>query len=239
MGIFESEMRFRSQLPELMDMKGIDENELFATLDQFRTVNRFFSGIHGVLEKVLIGYMKKHPRPQAYTILDLGAGGCDIPLWIIGRCRRMGQPVQVIAADHDQRVVSYVKKKHNGCSELSVIHTTAENALESLVFDFVISNHFLHHLSDFQLPAVIEKIHSRSKIGYVCNDICRSRMALLHYSLVAPIFFRNSLTVRDGLSSIRKGFTIGEIRRFLDPLVPSPEIRRVFPAHISFFCRKK
>lgn len=239
MRIFGARLRFRSQSPELMDMSGTDENELFATLDQFRIVNRFFSGIYGVLEQFLIGYMKKHHRSEEYTILDLGAGGCDIPLWIIGRCRRMGQPVRVTGADHDQRVVSYVKRKHSGCPELSVVHATAEKALESRVFDFVISNHFLHHLSDSQLPGIIQKIHSRSGIGYICNDLCRSRIAMLQFSLVAPILFHNSLTLRDGLSSIRKGFTMDEIRRLLEPLVPSPVIRKVFPAHICFFRLKK
>lgn len=228
-------MPIRSQSPELMDRDDVNEKELFRTLDQFKNVNRYFSGIHGVLTKVFLKYMKENPRSEAYTVLDLGAGGCDIPIWLIKKCRKLRQPVKVVGVDHDQRTVSYVKPRVYDFPELSVVHSTARKALGEKRYDFIISNHFLHHLSDKELPQLICEIHSGSRIGYILNDLCRKRSAVLQFSLIAPLIFRDSFTVRDGLKSIYRGFTRSEIRSLAESLNPRPVIKTVFPAHICLY----
>lgn len=231
-------MHVRSFVPELMEGRDVDEKELFRTLEQFRTINRFFSGIHGLLNKVLLNYIRKHPSPSGYSIIDLGTGGCDIPLWLIGQCRRMGQPVRITGIDQDPRVIAYIKRTVPSIPELTVCQATAHEALLNETYDFILSNHFLHHLCDREIPSVLRLMHTRSRIGYICNDLRRSRLALLLFAIIAPVLFKNSLTTTDGIRSIRKGFRFQELRAFTSELIPSPVLRAVIPYHLCLYHMK-
>ncbi len=230
--LLKSGIKSRSDMKELMDEENVDTDKLFRTLKQFKTVNRFFSGIHRVLSKTVLHYLRKNPSTHVISIIDLGSGGCDIPFWLINQCRRMKQPIEVCAVDHDKRIISHIQQTCLRVPELTFKLSSAKDALMEKEYDFVISNHFLHHLKNDEIGELLQLMNKKSRIGYVCNDLRRSRIALLQFALVAPILFRSSLTVVDGLRSICRGFTPKELNRWTTQLTPTPQVSRVFPAHL-------
>ncbi len=64
----------------------------------------------------------------------------------------------------------------------------------------------------------------------VVNDLRRARVPLVFARLVFPWIFRSSVSVQDGLTSIRRAFTPGDLRdAFAAAGLSRVEIRRVFP----------
>lgn len=83
-------------------------------------------------------------------------------------------------------------------------------------FDFVVSNHLLHHLSEREVAGLC---HDSAALGAIVlhNDIARADLAYLGFALLTGPFFRGSLITPDGLTSVRRAYTRPELRRVVPP----------------------
>ena len=57
-----------------------------------------------------------------------------------------------------------------------------------------------------------EKSYNRSRRGIVMSDLVRSKLPLLAFHLLQPVFARNYLTHHDGRLSIERAYTPHELR---------------------------
>jgi hypothetical protein len=85
--------------------------------------------------------------------------------------------------------------------------------LESIAFspDYIFTNHLFHHLEDHKIPEILKQIDTIAHRGFLVNDLKRSRLSYLMFLLLKPLFGDKSYSWRDGLMSIRKGFTKQEV----------------------------
>ena len=82
-------LRERYGGPELMDLPDVSEKKLINTLRQFSLLNILFTRSRRLIEKYILADMRQSPG-KTYDFLDLGAGGCDISIWFLKRCRQIG-----------------------------------------------------------------------------------------------------------------------------------------------------
>jgi 2-polyprenyl-3-methyl-5-hydroxy-6-metoxy-1,4-benzoquinol methylase len=150
------------------------------------------------------------------TFLDLGAGGGDFALWLVGLCRRNGLRAKVTALDHDPRVVKFARENTAHCPEVRVIQA------EAFQFDqleipphYIFANHFLHHLPDSEIPPLLAKAYHTAEYGLLINDVHRTRVAFLAYTLLSGLCLRGSFAYADGRSSIRRGFLVPELQEHI------------------------
>lgn len=196
---------------EQMDDPDADLRMLERTYDRFRFVNAVVSRWRSVYRRDI--------RPRAgrgpIRLLDIGAGGGDVSRALAAWARRDGLTVDVTALDADERAVRWARERGGGveyrCAYTSELVATGER------FDVVISNHLLHHLLGDQLQALLaESIALVEDDGLVMHrDIARSRFAYRGFAAATLPFTRNllagSFIREDGLTSIRRAFTAGEL----------------------------
>ena len=108
-------------------------------------------------------------------------------------------------------------------------------------FDFVFSNHFLHHLAWDDIKIFLEKIIARTRLAFVMNDLKRSSWAYLGFTIFSGLLTRRSFHFYDGRLSIRRGFLPDELRDFIRSNFPDSMIQVVetYPARVVLLQKRK
>lgn len=227
----------RSSDAELMDCPDSSEQLLGNTLRQFRWINRLLTPCHRLLRRHVLERMRTDPQ-RAWTMLDVGSGGCDLAIWLIDRCRREGVRLTITCMDHDARVVQFAKQRLAQYPEIVSLHGDALSLAETppATWDFVFSNHFLHHLSTPQVRHCLQHVVRACREQCIMSDLVRSRFSYALYTALATLLLRNSFAYDDGRLSIRKGFTKREALQIVadHPVLKSMRVQTVFPGHLVF-----
>lgn len=198
---------------ELMDDPAADERLLFNTYRQFAAINRLYSRWRTIYRGRLRPQLSEtEPR----TLLDIGFGGGDIPRALARWARADGLCLQILAIDPDPRALRFARNLEPHGVEFAG-HSTSDLLAAGRSFDFVVSNAVLHHLSPLVLREVLEGVSRLTRRTAIMNDIVRSRVAYAFFGLVTPLFFRDSFTYRDGLTSIRRCYRPRELREMVPP----------------------
>jgi 2-polyprenyl-3-methyl-5-hydroxy-6-metoxy-1,4-benzoquinol methylase len=82
-------------------------------------------------------------------------------------------------------------------------------------FDVVVSNHVLHHLTAQQLAGLAADSTALASRVALHSDIARGRVAYGAYAVGITPFSPGSFLRTDGLRSIRRSYTAGELRSVL------------------------
>jgi 2-polyprenyl-3-methyl-5-hydroxy-6-metoxy-1,4-benzoquinol methylase len=229
-------MRLRATVPELMDLDTCDPQLLEKTLLQFAPINRWFSAFRGLIRTRFFPLMRRD-RSRQYTLLDIGVGGGDIDVWIAREARRQGVALRITAIDRDERVLKTARKVTAGYPEITLLRADAGNLASLGRFDFIFSNHLLHHLTGEQVGALLGAVERAATIAYLLDDLERSRWAYLGYTLLSALLFRRSLAFHDGRLSIRKAFTGRELRELTARYLPGIPLTHLhcFPSRLVLY----
>ncbi len=199
---------------ELMDDPDADRGALDRTYLRFGVVNRLVSR-PGLLFRRDV---RPRARRGAIRILDVGAGGGDLSRFLAARLRRQGLAAEITALDPDERAIAWAQAHDDGAGIRCVRGTTADLVRTGETFDVVYSNHLLHHLSDDERVDLLEETVRLTAPGGVAvhRDIARNRGAYVLFAAGTLPFRRNllagSFIREDGLTSIRRSWTVGELR---------------------------
>ncbi len=210
----------RADLTEQMDLPDCDSEKLERTLQQFVIVNRLFVRYRSLLLRHVIADMQQDPT-RIFRLVDLGAGGCDITRWLIQQCRRHGLRLKVTALEYDPRIARYARNACRDYPEIEIREYDVRNPLPLQGADYIFANHLLHHLSHQECIEVIRQIDQATPRAVLLSDLRRSAWSYYGFLLAAPLFFRNSFVVPDGLASIRRGFTPDDLHALLRAAAPT------------------
>ncbi len=232
--LFLVNLKHRSYEEELMDRLDADRAKLKKTIEQFDLLNRLFSSALPLFKKHVLPTLLTDPTKE-WTFLDFGSGGGDIDRAIVRLCRRRGLRVKITALDLDPRILPWAQELCAGYPEITPV-TGSVFDLESLgVFDFVLSNHTLHHFTYPQVRRAVELCQRQARHGYLLNDLRRSFWAYVGYTIFTGLFVWGSLAFSDGRLSIRRGFTQAELETELAGLPRPVRIGRASPARIYLY----
>jgi 2-polyprenyl-3-methyl-5-hydroxy-6-metoxy-1,4-benzoquinol methylase len=216
----------RLEAVELMDDPGADPVLLRRTIAQFGSINRLLSRAS---QRAWSLFSPLMAGDREYSLIDVGAGGCDIVLRLAKRARRAGKRLRILALDRDARIIPWAREATAGFPEIEVRQAEASELRSLGPVDFVISNHLMHHLRRGEIGDLLVAAQGTAKLGFVLDDLRRSPWSWLGYSLYAALFARGSLAFVDGRLSIRRGFTAGELRDIARERLPDGCVR-VFTA---------
>jgi 2-polyprenyl-3-methyl-5-hydroxy-6-metoxy-1,4-benzoquinol methylase len=209
---------------EFMDEPNCDACKLQNTYRQFRIVN-LIARSGWIYRRWIKPELKSHPA-QVFSLLDIGFGGGDIALGIARSADRDGLKLQVTGIEIDRRAYDYVQTLERPANVSFRVIDVHELADRGERFDFVISNHMLHHLD----PAAFERMLVDA--ARICRrfvlfiDLRRSDLAYGLFAAAAYPLFRNSFIPHDGLASLRRSYTYRELKNIAPP---GWEVRRLFP----------
>jgi 2-polyprenyl-3-methyl-5-hydroxy-6-metoxy-1,4-benzoquinol methylase len=226
----------RATQPELMDNPQCDTGALYRTFGHLRLINALFTRSRHLARRFILPHIAATNRPL--TVVDLGCGGGDFAAWLWHAAAPARRDTRIVCVDTDPRALAYAREHcaRRRCEgivfaegSVAVLSTLKLNA------DFVFANHLLHHFDDPLVPQVLRQIHDSARQGYVLNDIHRSTATMVLYAMFASAMLHRSFALADGLLSIRRGFTVRELRSHAQTagLSPGLSILRLAPGRVA------
>lgn len=208
---------------ERMDSPDCDPVELRNTYRQFGRVNALISQWENIYKSKIRPHLQPHSQ---LTLLDIGFGGGDIPIALARWAARDGFDLSITAIDPDPRAINFVADLDYPSniaflqSDISELNPSEEK------FDFVISNHLIHHLKKSELLNILKQSRALSTTSVIFNDLRRSDWAYLLFNIFSRPIFRSSFITEDGLTSIKRSYTKTELQK----VVPQDwDTKNLFP----------
>lgn len=208
---------------ERIDDPDCNIEELKNTYRQFGTINSVISQWRRIyLQEIRPSLRTSTPK----TLLDIGFGGGDIPIKLAQWASGGGYDLKITAIDPDPRAVDFVQELELP-SNIEFLQCRASELDPSKdQFNFVISNHLLHHLNHQQFLEILSQARELSSEAVIFNDIQRSDWAYLLFNTFSRPVFRSSFITDDGLTSIKRSYTYKE----LEEITPNNwQVESLFP----------
>ena len=219
-GLERSDRMKRIVIPELLDTDAGTPQEIAASLGDLRAINRLFGGI-AVMDKLLRRAANGAPRPL--RLLDVATGSGDVPLAVREQAAQRGMELHVFGLD---RAATHLNGGGSGSENArratGAMHAelprVAGDALalpfRDASFDFVSCSLFLHHLEPEQIVQFVNEGLRVCRQAVLINDLRRNA---LHLALVyaAWPFYAGRLTRHDAPASVRRAYTMNELRQML------------------------
>ena len=195
-----------------MDRADNEAADLNRTLDDIRLVNRFLRG-SAILVNAVRPILSAHPAGETLRLLDVGTGGGDLPLDLVGCARRMGRPVRITAVDRDPITLAYARKETAAVPEIEVIDADAfELPFPPGSFDVVTASMFLHHFGHDDAVRLVAGFRKIARRAVLVNDLRRHAVSWAFISLASRVTRRHPMFVHDSALSVLRGFTRDELR---------------------------
>ncbi len=253
---------------ELLDLGRGSVDEVRRSLHDIRRINTYLGGAQVVCNATwrLLGDYEK-ATSEAIRVLDIGTGCADIPRRLQAQAHRRGVQMQIVALDLSARHLRIASEDLE--TESRHMSTHARNFNENRVqsnnagasrfssaiqllqadafrlpfadgaFDIVVSSLFLHHFRGRQITALLREFDRVSTCGWAMNDLVRHYVPLVFFRLTRPIFARSYVTRHDGEASLRRGYTVQEMRAIIaqaaqtDALFRDVRVAQHFPFRMS------
>jgi len=205
----------RSEQTELLDEDAHDPVELAANFRDIRRVNQLLGGTSTILRH-LPPLLDRIPSGQPVTILDLATGAADIPLAVSRWAAKRGLPVTIVASDCAEDVLAMAQREIVGHPEIALTQYDARAVpLPDLSADIVLCSLSLHHFAPDDAVRVLREMNRLSRVGFILNDLNRSRLGYVAAWVAAHLTTRNRLTRNDAPLSVLRAYTPVELRDLL------------------------
>jgi SAM-dependent methyltransferase len=195
---------------EALDRPGAPRAVVETTLKDIARINAWLGGRAAAafgLDAVLEGV----PPGRELTLLDVGAGSGDIVQHLARRAARRGV-----------RLTPLVMERHpvaaRLCRRAGLPAAVSDGALLPLAdrsVDVALVSQVLHHLTRDAAATLLREVHRVARIGVVVADLRRHVVAALGIWLASYPLRLHPVTRRDGVTSVRRGFTPGELGQVL------------------------
>jgi SAM-dependent methyltransferase len=217
----------RSTEPEKLDFEALPPGEIADSLADIRWVNRNLGGLRA-FRRVLAPLVDGDGRVR---LLDAGCGSGDVAAAVAAWAPRR---IQAVGVD--------LKTLHLREAPPGVHRVAADVRLLPFAngtFDVVLCSLFLHHFDGAAAADVLRLLYAQARRALVVNDLRRAFVPYAFGRIVFPWIFRSAVSVHDGLLSIRRSFTVPELRAAFEAAgIPHVEIRRSFPYRLVAIARR-
>lgn len=212
------------EIQERMDKLDCDPVKLNNTYRQFWWINRCLSKWTTIYTKEIRPVLEQ--QNGSATLLDIGFGGGDITIHLDKLAKADRFQLQITAIETDKRSYDFVQNL-NTPSNINFQNILSTDILQQgRIFDFVISNHLVHHLDDSTLKNMCSEAEQLATKKVIFNDLRRSDVAYALFYVFSKILFWNSFVSFDGLISIKRSYTFEELKE----VAPAGwKVRKLFP----------
>lgn len=230
----------RNLRAELLDLDQAPFAEVRDSLSDVRRVNRYLSG-YRVLLLHTETLLRRHSEKRPFTILDLATGSCDQPIEVVGMARRLNIPIRIIAVDINMKMLRYAREETVDYPEIELIRGDVLSLpFKMNSFDLVINSLSLHHFSREDSVAILQAAYQIGRMGFIVNDLHRSRVAYVSIYILTRLLTKNRLTRYDAPVSVMNAFTPDEMAAMATEAgVAEFRVHRHFPYRIALVGMKR
>jgi 2-polyprenyl-3-methyl-5-hydroxy-6-metoxy-1,4-benzoquinol methylase len=205
---------------EILDAPDVDPRLVTRSLSDVALANTLFGGTRAVLQEV----RRVLPRlPDGATLLDVGTGVGDIPARACAAAARRGVRLTTIGVD----AAAELATESRGRTGASVCGDARALPFPARSVDVVTCSQVLHHFEDADARVVLREMDRVARLRVIVSDLRRSWLAAAGIWLASyPLGF-HPVSRHDGVVSVMRGFTAGELAAVVRAAVGrAPEIRR-------------
>jgi 2-polyprenyl-3-methyl-5-hydroxy-6-metoxy-1,4-benzoquinol methylase len=210
-----SRFKHRHPGPELMDAPDVDPNDLRRNLYELEVINHVLGGHHCTFRG--LNHFRLIPG-TSYRILDVGCGGGDTLRAIAKWAKRKGLSLELTGIDLSETAVDYAREACADHPNIEIKHASFERFHADQKFDIILCSLFTHHLYDESLTALLNMMHTNSRLGFTINDLERNALAYWGIWTLTQVFSSSHLVKNDAPLSVRRGFKKKEWKALLDQL---------------------
>ncbi len=201
----------RAEQKEIMDQEDVGLSELRTTFKDINRANKLLGG-HRSTHKAISSLIRNYGG-ESIRILDVGCGDGATLRYLTDYFRRNRITASLYGLDINKNAIQLATKESEDYPEIKYIQGNILSLEEDLPdCDIVISILTLHHFSNTEIPAFLNKCKQLAKKALVINDLHRNRLAYYLFKIFSAIFIRSSIAKKDGLVSIRNGFRREELQ---------------------------
>lgn len=178
------------------------------TLDFLALTNRRFGGADVVL-RTLDAWRPRWTR--RISLLDVGAGGADIPLALARWAHERALALDITVIDIVPEIAELARRNAKAFPEITVRRADLfELADSGETFDYVTASLFLHHMPSDKLVDALRAMDRLAARGLIVSDL--HRRAAGYWAVSALSFLAGNFVVRhDGPLSVRRAFRPEEL----------------------------
>jgi 2-polyprenyl-3-methyl-5-hydroxy-6-metoxy-1,4-benzoquinol methylase len=201
-----------SSAEELMDTVPLSPRVVDETLGFLEFTNRRFGGT-GIVLRTLQRWRGGWPDGRTITVLDVGTGAADIPRALVAWARSAGVDLKVTGIDAAPDIVAAARARVRDTPGISIEQADL-SALSSSGrrFDYVTASLFLHHVAPDRTADALVALDRLATRGVIVGDLRRSPFSLIAVGVLSYVA-GNAVVRHDGPLSVRRAFTVDELRR--------------------------
>lgn len=206
------DLNSRSFEPELIDLgpnyyTKAEYEDCLIKLDQ---IGQWLGG-----DQATFSALKSMQVPPT-SILDVGCGGGQFAIKLAKKYPR----ARVVGIDLNSDAIAFANRQlatmKNPPKNVSFELRTDEKLQEPEgSYDVVLATLVCHHLNDSDFIDFLKRASKVAKKKVIINDLHRHLVALVLFNIISPLFFPNRLVQHDGPLSIKRSFTLNELKEDL------------------------
>lgn len=200
--------------PELLDSDSGTPREVEDSLADLRMFNRRFGGVRAMTALLREVAVRRGLKEMDW--LDVAGGAGDVVILAGASLGRSGVMVRPVVLD---RALT-----HLNAANLNVCGDALALPFRDNSFDVIGSSLFVHHLEPGELARFAAEALRVARHAFVIHDLIRHPLHLALALAGRPIY-RSRITRHDAPASVRRAYTVNEIRHIL---------RGVNAAEVSF-----
>src|SRR5258708_22201792 len=194
----------RVVIPELLDTDAGTPEEGAGSLADLEMFNRYYGGV-GTMADLLMSVARAR-KVKSLSWLDVAGGQGRLATRPIAALAEKGLPVRPVVLDRAET--------HMDSGLDSVCGDALHLPFRDNSFDVVGCCLFLHHLEPPEIVAFVRDALRVARHAVVINDLIRHPLHLLISRIGRPIY-RSRITRHDAVASVRRAYTIKEIKEML------------------------
>jgi len=239
----------RSYEPEILDRPNHPPAEIARAMRDLSRINRWLGGTSTLWEP-LAALIEEH-NLRAFTLLDAGTGGGDVPRAVVARAAALGLEARAVGIDLDPVTVSYAASQtHHGptgprgerqdlSSRIAFVGADALRLpFPDRSFDFVTSSMMFHHFREEAAARLLAELARVARRAVIVNDLERNLVSWAVISVLVP-FAESPMVRHDGPLSVLRGWTAAELASVARAagLGPRSSVLRLFPYRLVLTVR--
>ena len=196
--------RIRPDGDEILDAPDVDPALARRSLRDVMLANSLMGGTRAVmaeLESILPSL------PKRATLLDVGTGMGDIPRRAREVAARRGVTLDTVGLEAAEWLAAAARTSMTA----AVVGDGRFLPFASHSVDVVICSQVLHHFFDHDAVALLQELNRVARVGVIVSDLLRSDIAVAGLWLFSFVLGFHPVSRHDGIMSIRRGFTPGEL----------------------------
>jgi SAM-dependent methyltransferase len=206
----DADLRITPYGIELLDDPAADPATVVRSLGNIARANRWFGGAAAV-RYGLAWVLRGAPTTRPLSLLDLGTGAGDLPAHAVRWARGRGHTLRPVGLELSRAAAAMAARAGVPCA----VASAGMPPIREKSVDLVLVSQLAHHFTRDSTVRLLRTCDALARVGVVVADLRRGPLGPIAFWVGARALGFDSTTVADGITSLRRGFTAGELRGLL------------------------